>query len=273
MYKESIPVFGTAVVNETHWVSKQLSTIDYPIDNYVIINNNGRGIIDEELDRLSKTSHRFINKITVVHMPANIGCSGAWNLIIKSYINAPYWIIANDDVSFQPGLLKELHDTACNNEDTGMIHPSNGYLYPNGDFNLFLIRDFVIQKYGLFDENTYPAYCEDVDYYLRFYHNPLKRKIGGFEHGYFHGEDEATISYSSGSKTKKVNDKFTSIIDTAANKNYYYLFEKWGNWNVTDSNNNWISLNPDKVPFGNNKPKVSDLTYDLNFVRSKYTGF
>ena len=206
-------------------------------------------------------------------MPANIGCSGAWNLIIKSYMNAPYWIIANDDVSFQPGLLKELHDTAYNNEDTGMIHPSNGWLYPNGDFNLFLIRDFVIQKYGLFDENTYPAYCEDVDYYLRFYHNPLKRKIGGFEHGYFHGEDEATISYSSGSKTKKVNDKFTSIIDTAANKNYYYLFEKWGNWNVTDSNNNWISLNPDKVPFGNNKPKVSDLTYDLNFVRSKYTGF
>lgn len=268
----SIPIIGTAVVNDTYWLTKQISTIDYPVDNYLIINNNGRGIIDEELNNLSKISHRFIKKITVVHMPANIGCSGAWNLMIKSFINAPYWIIVNDDVSFCNGLLEELYNVAENNPDIGMIHPSNGWHFANGNFSLFLIRDFVIQKYGLFDENMYPAYCEDVEYYLRFHHNPLKRKFGGFTNSYLH-EGIDVIEDSGGSATRKTNPEFSNIIHNGFVKNFNYVFDKWGDWNITDENGNWIALNPDKLPFGGNKLKVSDLTYDLNFVRSKYTGF
>ena len=106
----SIPVIGCAVVNSAYWVSRLLMSVDFPVDNFVIINNNGRGQLDGELDALKLIKHKYVKKITVAHMPANIGCSGAWNLIIKCYMLSSYWIIVNDDVAFGPGLLQEMHD-------------------------------------------------------------------------------------------------------------------------------------------------------------------
>jgi hypothetical protein len=95
-----IPVIGTAVVFDTYWVSKLLASVDFPVENFLIINNNGKGEITEDLDRIAKIKHKFIKNIHVCHMPANMGVSCSWNLMIKSYIMAPYWVIVNDDVSF-----------------------------------------------------------------------------------------------------------------------------------------------------------------------------
>jgi hypothetical protein len=43
----TIPVIGTAVVNNPYWVTRLYMSIDYPVDTFVVINNNGRGEIDE----------------------------------------------------------------------------------------------------------------------------------------------------------------------------------------------------------------------------------
>lgn len=107
---KKIPVIGVPVVSNPFWIHRLIMSVDYPVENLIIINNNGKGEIDEELNNLTKITHKFIDKIKVVHMPANIGCSGAWNLIIKCYMMASYWIIVNDDVAFGPGLLKEMAD-------------------------------------------------------------------------------------------------------------------------------------------------------------------
>ena len=79
---DKIPVIGTAVVNGSYWVNRLLLSVDYPVKDFVIINNNGRGLLDEELNMIVKMKHRYIDNIKVVHMPSNIGCGGAWNLII-----------------------------------------------------------------------------------------------------------------------------------------------------------------------------------------------
>ena len=102
-----IPVIGTAIVNGTNWLYRLIDSVDYPVDEFVIINNNGRGEITNELDLLSKRNHQFINQIKVCHIPYNIGCSGAWNLIIKSYMLSPYWVIVNHDIKFSPGILQQ----------------------------------------------------------------------------------------------------------------------------------------------------------------------
>jgi hypothetical protein len=39
---ESIPVIGTAVVNAPHWVYRLFYSIDYPVDTFIVFNNNGR---------------------------------------------------------------------------------------------------------------------------------------------------------------------------------------------------------------------------------------
>jgi hypothetical protein len=111
-------------------------SIDYPVDNFVIFNNNGRG---------------HVKKVHVVHMPSNLGCSGAWNLIIKSFLKSPYWVISNHDVMYEPGFLREMNEKA-QKEEVGVVHGKNG------GWDIFLLKDWMVQKYGLFDENLYPGY-------------------------------------------------------------------------------------------------------------------
>ena len=56
----SIPVAGSLIVNTASWMRRLIKSIDYPIETFVIINNNGRGEIDDELNELAKQPRDFI---------------------------------------------------------------------------------------------------------------------------------------------------------------------------------------------------------------------
>lgn len=262
---KKIPVIGVPVVNSSYWVNRLIMSVDYPVENLVIINNNGKGELDLELNRLAKMKHKYIDKIKVVHMPANIGCAGAWNLIIKCFMNAEYWIISNDDIAFGPGLLKEIAEIVEENPTVGMIHPNPGD-YNIGAWDLFLIRENIVQMFGLFDENTYPAYCEDADYIMRFVHRPI-HKIVGTKNSYMHGEVDGKNYYDTegGSQTQKTDETLKPILEKSNALNIEYLTRKWGD--------NWRTVQPSYLPFENEEKHIGTTTYDLNFVRSKYTGF
>lgn len=257
-----IPVIGTAVVNNPYWVTRLLMSIDYPVENFVIINNNGRGQIDEELDSLTKITHKFVKNIKVCHLPANIGCGGAMNLIIKCYMLSPYWIIVNDDIAFGPGFLSEMCSVAESDPDIGIVHGHAGDSNM-GSWDVFLIRDHIIENFGLFDENLYPAYCEDVDYLMRFIHRPIK-KVMSLNSNYYHGHGDKTEYYHEGSQTSKSEPDLKDKINYAWNLNIDYLTEKWGP--------DWRILSPTDVPFKNTE-KPSYKNYDLEFVRKKNLGF
>lgn len=259
----SIPVIGTAVVNNTYWVTRLLMSIDYPVDEFVIINNNGRGQIDEELNRLSQISHKFVKNIKVTHLPANIGVSGAWNLIIKCYLMSPYWIIVNDDVAFSPGFLNEMVTIAESDPEVGIIHGNSGD-FGVGSWDLFLIRDFIINEFGLFDENLYPAYCEDADYLMRFIHRPIK-KVMSLNSTYYHGNGDKTQYYVEGSQTQKTEPHLKEKLDYSNDLNIEYLTEKWGP--------HWRVCSPENLPFKGKEHPISSTTYNLEFVRRKYMGF
>lgn len=259
----SIPIIGTAVVNSCYWVSRLLMSIDYPVDNFLIVNNNGRGELDEGLNALTKIEHNYVKNIKVCHMPSNLGVSGAWNLIIKCYMNSPYWIIVNDDVAFGHGFLKEMVSITEGDPDIGMIHGNKGD-FGVGSWDLFLIRDHIIQRFGLFDENLYPAYCEDADYIMRFMHQPIK-KIMSVDKMYYHGPGEKDEYYTHGSQTKKKSPELCEKLDTINVQNFEYMFEKWGP--------NWRTCSPSLLPFPGQETPISCSKYDLNFVRSKHLGF
>jgi hypothetical protein len=263
--RKSIPVIGTAVVNNPYWVSRLLMSVDYPVDEFVIINNNGRGIIDADLDALKSIKHEYVKKVTVTHMPANIGCGGAWNLIIKCYMNAPYWLITNDDVAFGPGLLKEMHDLMEEYPQLGMIHPNEGD-FNIGAWDLFMIRDIIVQEFGLFDENTYPAYNEDADYIMRMIHRPIVKMVGT-ENDYWHGFAKASDYYNenAGSQTKKSDPALTGKLDAINQINIEYMTQKWGP--------DWRVCQPVQHPYGKADIPIDYSTWDLNFVRSKHLGF
>lgn len=260
-YLEPIPVIGVPVVNSTKWLKRLIESVDYPVDKFVIINNNGRGQLDDELNAIASTPHQYIKHIKVTHLPANIGCAGAWNLIIKCYMQAPYWIISNDDVAFKPGLLAEMAKTVADNPNVGTIHPRKGD-FELGAWDLFLIHENAVTQLGLFDENTYPAYCEDADYLMRLKISKIP-VIVGLEHSYYHGDEDASDYYNSGSQTQKTEPALKSHFTFVNNENIKYLTEKWGS--------GWRSVDPLPVPFGN--CPISYTTYNLQFVRTKHTGF
>ena len=252
-----IPIIGTAVMKNPHWVERLYKSIDYPVENFVIFNNNGKGEITQELEALHNIENKFVNKLTICHLPTNLGVSCAWNLIIKSYVNAPYWIIVNDDVAFTEGLLEEMHTAA--QQDVGMVFPYGGD-FGQGAWDLFLIKDSVVQSHGLFDENLTPAYCEDADYIMRLNNHPID-KICGLSKPYWHGLGLHNEYYTHGSQTKKSSAELNSRLDQINLINFKYMTEKWGEgWRVTE---------PYRHPFNNNTLPLSTTTYDISFIRSK----
>lgn len=253
----SIPVIGVPIVNGFHWLKRLIDSIDYPVDELFIVNNNGRGQLTEELNSLINLKHPYIKNIRVSHLPANIGCSGAWNLIIKCYMMAPYWIITNNDVAFTPGLLEELAEKS--KDQTYGIIKSKEF-----QWDLFLIKDFAIQECGLFDENFYPAYMEDCDYYVRLLNKNIQ--INYFTTKHFHGDGKYE---ESGSQTWKIEPELESKLTYSHDINSWYMSEKWGpTWRDLDWN-----FNPWETPYNKKDIPITYTKYDLRFVRRKYMGF
>lgn len=253
---EPIPVIGTAIVNSPQWIERLISTIDYPVNEFVIFNNNGRNEITEKLNKISQTEHPFIKKIKVCHLPANLGCSSAWNLIIKNYLMQPYWVICNHDIALPPGFLKTMVSKASDAE-VGMVHNDTGFA-GLGSYEIFLIKDWVVKKYGLFDENFYPGYVEDIDYTMRAINDPIKREFLT-ELPILHGEENYKTT---GSQTWRSDLSLKDKIDNSRIINEEeYMNKKWGL--------KWKECQPYKTPF--NIPFIN--TFDLDFCRKKYLGF
>ena len=258
---KSIPVLGTAIVNGVHWIQRLISSVDYPVDEMVIFDNNGRGQIIEQLDLMAKIEHKFIKKITVCHLPANIGCPDAWNLIIKCYMNAPYWIIVNHDIAFTPGFLEEMLAKA-EDPEVGMVHASKGDFENVGSFELFLLKDWVVEKIGLFDENFYPAYCEDAEYIMKLNNLKIKR-VYGVNKLYYHGE---TVDYYiSGAQTKRSEEGLEDKLNEVNKVNFEYMTKKWGA--------GWRMMCPWPYPFNDSNVPFTVTSYDLTYNRRKYLGF
>ena len=260
MFDKPIPIISVAVITSTFWIKRLIDSIDYPVDHLMIYNNNGRNQLNEELDEIAKTPHSFIGKISICHFPSNIGLVATWNLTIKCFINSPYWFFCNDDVAFTPGFLEEM---ARYNEDSevGIVHGGPGD-FGDGAWDIFTIKDWVIQSHGLFDENFYPGYGEDVDYIMRMQVKPVKR-VPGVGKPFYHG---TSFDYNqTGQQTKKSDPVLAQKLNFANETNFEYLTEKWGpTWRITC---------PWHHPFNNESLPIWVTKFDLEFNRKKYLGF
>jgi hypothetical protein len=176
-------------------------------------------------------------------------------------MKCPYWIIVNDDVAFGAGFLSEMYLATTRDPIAGIVHGFAGD-HNIGSWDLFLIRDHIIQTYGLFDENLYPAYNEDADYFLRFIHRPI-RKIMSLQSEYYHGLGKKNEYHAHGSQTGKSDPILKEKLDRVNLNNIDYMTRKWGP--------SWRWCAPSQYPF-ENQP-LSTTTYDLEFVRSKNLGF
>jgi hypothetical protein len=90
------------------------------------------------------------------------------------------------------------------------------------------------------------------------------------ESKYFHGDGTMSDGanhdyYESGMNTKKYSPELYKKLTYSNDKNFEYLFKKWGP--------GWRQVNPWKHPFNIEGLDIRSSIIDLEFCRDKHLGF
>ncbi len=136
----SIPVIIIPTLNRYDLLDNMLDTINYPVDNILII-DNGNG-------------YKTDRDVTVLNLPANLGMSASWNLGIKLFPHVKYWLFASSDTTWGETSLKEIDEASGPDK----------LVLTNDAYGCFSVGENVIETVGLFDEYFYPIYFEDNDF-------------------------------------------------------------------------------------------------------------
>lgn len=150
-----IPVLGFATLKRFDLAQRLLDSIDYPIENLVIVDNSGT-------KAFKPTLSKHIKNLWLIQVPYGLGANGAWNLIIKSTPFAPYWVLPNDDCYFEAGALEKIANEA-DSESFNFVNVLPTWSCP-------IPGEGAILKAGLWDEAFHPIYFDDNDLERRLKH-------------------------------------------------------------------------------------------------------
>lgn len=146
-----IPTLIVPTLTHYDLLQNMLNSIDIPVDRIIVIDNGGS---------LESVECSLANTINIISLPSNIGVASSWNLGIKLTAFSEWWLIANDDILWNPGSLSRL----CKHVGKMNIVADWG---PFSAFSGFAIDDEAIASIGLFDEYYYPGVGEELNYWRR----------------------------------------------------------------------------------------------------------
>ncbi len=221
-----IPVFAILHYNRPDLLWRCIRSIDYPVGKLVIIDGG------QDLELYQHTT------ADIISVPGG-GVSSGINLTLKTF-SAPWWFISSNDVAYRPGELQKMAEAA------NALHTERSAFYGNLSAAYQIITRLGVEKVGLYDENFYPMYLEDLDWIYR-------SKLAGLPpemvpdlntlHG-MNGECAATTA--SCPNVKAQNEKNWPIL-------IEYYARKWGGS---------YSLERFKTPFDNPNLPVQYWQYD-----------
>lgn len=171
-----IPVLGFLTYSRFDLADRLLASIDYPVQNLVIIDNSGKR-------EYSPVKPEQVTNLWFIQVPFGLGYGGGLNLIIKTTPFAPYWVLVNDDSVFAAGALKKIAEQV----DTEAIN----FLSIMPKWSGFVLGEGAVLKAGLFDERFHPIYFEDNDYERRLENAGVKAK---FIHATLQHDNSSTLS-------------------------------------------------------------------------------
>ena len=157
-----IPVLGFAVYSQFDLANRLLASIDYAVENLVIVDNSG-------LKTWEPKQPEQVKNLWLIRVPSGLGLVGAWNLIIKSTPYAPYWVLVNDDAWFEAGAL-EIIARDADPEALNFVD-----IIPR--WSCVVFGEGAIAKAGVYDERFYPLYFDDNDLERRMENAGVKVQI------------------------------------------------------------------------------------------------
>lgn len=148
-----IPVVGFATITRFDLAERLINSINYPVENLVVINNSGT-------QEWQPTKPDIVERLWHIEVPFGLGLVGAWNLVIKSTPYAPYWVLINDDAYFSADAL-EIIEREVDTEALNFAHvDQTPWAAP-------IFGEGCVRQAGLYDEAFYPVYFDDNDYERR----------------------------------------------------------------------------------------------------------
>ena len=196
-----IPVLGFLTYSRFDLADRLLASIDYPVENLVIVDNSGKR-------EYQPVKPDLVKNLWFIQVPHGLGYGGGLNLIVKSTPFAPYWLLVNDDSVFAPGALAKIADQV----DTEAIN----FLSIMPKWSGFVLGEGAVLKAGLFDERFHPIYFEDNDYERRLEAAGVKAKFiyATLEHDNsstlnsgFHSQNDVTFQRNHRLFEKKIAEK------------------------------------------------------------------
>jgi len=200
----TIPVLGIPVLNRPDLIRKCIDSIDHPVGTIAVINNSKDIGMTNMLKRICR-KHR---NVRVINNPKNAGVGGSWNQIFRTF-SAPWWFIVGSDIRFERGSIAKIVREV-------EVHPESVLYFANG-FSAFVITSRCLDIIGTFDENYYPAYLEDCDYFRRF-------QLSGTEARHI---PEIRMEHV-GSATIRSNPELQRKNGITHTENWVYHRAKWG---------------------------------------------
>jgi GT2 family glycosyltransferase len=266
----SIPLIGVLCLVRYDLLLRLINSIDYSVDNLVILFQGG---YQNNFD-FNKIQNKFIKKIHVISSNYNVGVSRGWNYILKNF-DVPYYIISGDDNYFESKTLEKIYnfmnskesniidyvfwsfnmkqynninDTNTNDTNTNDTNDTNINDIVSSGFSTFLLTKTGVKTIGYFDENIYPAYYEDLDYWRRI---SLSDKPNGIINNatIISGDKKLAGSCSLNAVSIEYRKKMDECI--ARNKEYY--ISKWNNDSYNFPFNKSCYSFMDEIPHDNYK--------------------
>jgi len=196
-----IPALATAYVNRPDLLNRMLSSVDAPCEHLLVVNNSGKPL----------PQTRPIEELS---LGVNLGCAGAWNMILDrafNQLNLPWVLICGSDIEWQPGDLNTFEKTVNDFPEASFL---NGPLA----FNHFVICRACWEKIGAFWEESYPAFLEDSDYWQRIRRCAIK--VAGAEGLWTKHEGSASL--------KAGDEEFRSFVRQRHQRTWSKYAAKWG---------------------------------------------
>jgi GT2 family glycosyltransferase len=160
----------------------------------------------------------------------NRGIARSWNdgLLASVRDGNDITMVVNDDVFFYPGgfdkFIEFVRTEQVGTPDYALATP-RGYETAGEDagktnhqyLGCGAIGPAAIAKVGCFDENFFPAYCEDNDYFRRI-------RLAGLPYL----RDDRVLVEHDRSQTIRSNPALWAELDEALRENQRYFLRKWG---------------------------------------------
>ena len=206
----AVPVIVLPVINRGDLLKRCLLSIDYPVDDLVVFLNSEDPSLEATVNTLENP---FIRKLHVQRrIKYGRGCGPCYNQAIRGFPEAGFWMILGADTFFHPGTLEQMVRYIGHLPEAGAIWFDN---------TIPVITPVAVRQAGLFDENFYPCYLEDIDYELRLKlsGSPIVRSNIPVGH-------DSSFYRASASIRSDLNLAFANSVTYDVLKGYYR--EKWG---------------------------------------------